>query len=93
MSEIQEILADKEKVMDLTKAVFDEVDTDGSGLIDRDELREALIKVARDAELPPPSESDVNSIVKALDTDGTGTISLTEFQVFIYEVLVALSSQ
>ena len=93
MAEIQEILADREKVMEVTKAVFDEVDTDKSGAIDKNELKEALYKVARDAEMPPPSQSEVDGILKALDTDQNGTISLSEFQVLIYEVLVALASQ
>jgi len=93
MSDLQEILADKEKLHQLTKEVFDEVDTDHSGQIDRNELREALCKVARDADLPPPTQSDVDGVLKALDSDGSGSINLTEFQVLIYEVLVALSSQ
>lgn len=90
---IQEILADKVKVWELTKEVFDEVDTDHSGVIEKNELREALMKIARDAEMPPPTPSDVDGILKALDTDGNGTISLSEFQVLIYEVLVALAAQ
>jgi Ca2+-binding EF-hand superfamily protein len=90
---IQEILADKVKVWELTKEVFDEVDTDHSGAIEKNELREALMKIARDAEMPPPTQSDVDGILKALDTDGNGTISLSEFQVLIYEVLVALAAQ
>ena len=90
---IQEILADKVKVWELTKEVFDEVDTDHSGAIEKNELREALMKIARDAEMPPPTQSDVDGILKALDTDGNGTISLSEFQVLIYEVLVALAGQ
>ena len=93
MSDLQEILADKEKLGELTKEVFDEVDTDHSGLIDKDELTEALNKVARDADLPLPTQSDVNGVLKALDQDGSGTISLEEFKVLIYEILVALSSQ
>jgi Ca2+-binding EF-hand superfamily protein len=93
MSDLQEILADKEKLGELTKEVFDEVDTDHSGLIDKNELTEALNKVARDADLPLPSQSDVNGVLKALDQDGSGTISLEEFKVLIYEILVALSSQ
>jgi len=93
MAEIQEILADKVKVWELTKEVFDEVDTDHSGQIEADELKAMLVKIAKDAEMPPPSQSDVDGVLKALDSDGNGTISLSEFQVLIYEVLVALSSQ
>lgn len=93
MSEIQEILADKVKVWELTKEVFDQVDTDHSGQIEADELKVMLIKIAQDAEMPPPSQSDIDGVLKALDSDGNGTISLSEFQVLIYEVLVALSSQ
>lgn len=93
MSELQEVLEDRSKLMDLTKEVFDIVDKNQSGAIDKDELKEALTIVARDAELPPPTQSDVDSVLKALDTNGNGTIDLEEFEGLIHDVLVALSSQ
>ena len=93
MSDLQEILEDRSKLMALTKEVFDIVDKNGSGLIDRDELKEALTIVARDANMPPPSQSDVDGVLKALDSDGNGTLDLVEFEALIYDVLKALSSQ
>lgn len=44
-AEIQAILGDEEKLGSVTKAVFDQVDTDGSGFIDRAELRSAIMNI------------------------------------------------
>lgn len=93
MSDLQEILEDRSKLMELTKEVFNIVDKNGSGAIDKNELREALTIVARDAGLSPPTESDVEGVLKALDTNGNGTLDLVEFEALIYDVLIALSSQ
>jgi Ca2+-binding EF-hand superfamily protein len=93
MSDLQEILEDRSKLMALTKEVFDIVDKNGSGVIDKEELKEALTIVARDASMPPPTQSDVDGVLKALDSDGNGTLDLVEFEALIYDVLLALSSQ
>jgi len=93
MSDLQEILQDRSKLMELTKEVFDIVDKNGSGAIDKEELREALTIVAKDAEMSLPTESEVEGVLKALDTNGNGTLDLVEFEALIYDVLVALSSQ
>jgi len=92
MEELQELLSDRAKLMEVTKALFDVVDKNGSGAIDKAELQEALAIVARDAGMPPPSASDVDEVLKVLDCNGNGTIDVEEFEELIYGVLVALSS-
>lgn len=74
MKELQEVLSDRAKLMEVTKALFDVVDKNGSGAIDKEELQEALSIVARDADLSPPSASDVGEVLKMLDCNGNGTI-------------------
>ena len=92
MSDLQEILEDRSKLMALTKEVFDIVDKNGSGAIDKEELQEALSIVARDAGMAAPTSSDVDEVLKALDANGNGTIDVVEFEELIYDVLIALSS-
>jgi Ca2+-binding EF-hand superfamily protein len=90
MSSIEELLADDAKLTEVTKAVFEAVDTDGSGAIDRRELKIAMESVAREAGIAAPSEADINEMLSGLDADHSGTIDVHEFKVLIVEVLKAL---
>mmetsp|Transcript_21268 Transcript_21268/g.39161 ORF Transcript_21268/g.39161 Transcript_21268/m.39161 type:complete len:105 (+) Transcript_21268:443-757(+) len=87
---IDELLSDEAKLAEVTKAVFEAVDTDNSGSIDRKELKAAMESVAREANLPAPSEEDVNEVLNGLDADHSGTIDVHEFRILIVEVLKAL---
>lgn len=87
---IDELLADEAKLTEVTKAVFEAVDTDGSGSIDRRELKNAMESVAREANIKAPSDADVDEVLTGLDADNSGTIDVTEFRALIVEVLKAL---
>lgn len=68
--------------MDRYRAVFDEVDVDGSGHIDVEEFTNAvcrLVRVPAGLELPAKR---VQILWKEADTDGTGKLDLEEFIVF-----------
>mmetsp|Transcript_23866 Transcript_23866/g.43437 ORF Transcript_23866/g.43437 Transcript_23866/m.43437 type:complete len:336 (-) Transcript_23866:254-1261(-) len=54
--------------------MFKSMDKDGNGLLDRDELVEALAKAGTDPEA-------MDALIKEADTDGDGKISLPEFLV------------
>mmetsp|Transcript_22682 Transcript_22682/g.40830 ORF Transcript_22682/g.40830 Transcript_22682/m.40830 type:complete len:107 (+) Transcript_22682:46-366(+) len=87
---IDELLADEAKLAEVTKAVFEAVDTDGSGSIDRRELKIAMESVALEANIAAPSDEDVNEVLLGLDADQSGTIDVHEFRALIIEVLKAL---
>mmetsp|Transcript_28141 Transcript_28141/g.50359 ORF Transcript_28141/g.50359 Transcript_28141/m.50359 type:complete len:96 (+) Transcript_28141:312-599(+) len=88
--EIRAILADAAKLEEVTKGVFDQVDTDGSGQVSRSELKNALVDIAKEANLPRPSDEEVDKALAALDTDHSGSLSLDEFRTLVVEVLKAL---
>ncbi|OMJ91341.1 hypothetical protein SteCoe_6136 [Stentor coeruleus] len=90
VKDIQDILADDDKLTQVTKAVFDAVDADGSGKIDRKELKTAMISVAREANLASPSDEKVDEALNKLDTDGSGNIDVCEFKELIRQLLEAL---
>jgi Ca2+-binding EF-hand superfamily protein len=90
MADIDAILNDDAKLTEITKAVFAEVDKDGSGEIDKAELKVAMATVAREASIEAPSDAQVDEVLKALDTDRSGTVSVEEFKILIKEVLKAL---
>jgi Ca2+-binding EF-hand superfamily protein len=88
---IEAILNDRDKLREVTLGVFNQVDTDGSGRIDRAELKRAMALVASEAGLPHPSDQQVDSAMNALDTDKSGTLDVAEFQILIEEILKTLA--
>ena len=90
---ISEILASDELLTEAAKKVFDFVDTDHSGHIDKKELGEALNKVAHEAGLPPLSSDDIAEALAAADNDGSGTLELNEFKDLVYQILDAINSK
>lgn len=93
MEELKAILEDDVKLTEATKDVFDEVDVDHSGLIDKSELRKAMRHIARDAGMDPPTDQHVEKIFKELDIDESGTIDVNEFKVFVRQIIEALANQ
>lgn len=91
--EIREILRDDRKLHDIAKAAFDAVDVDRSGFIDEPELRTVMCSVANDIGMDTPSDSDVRDVLRELDTNRDGRISLEEFKVLIRQVLELMASQ
>lgn len=58
---------------------FNSYDTDGSGSLDRTEMREAMAEMGR-----RPSETELDDMIKIADTDGDGTVTLEEFSLYIF---------
>eukprot|EP01060_Flectonema_neradi_P038825 TRINITY_DN827_c2_g1_i1.p1 TRINITY_DN827_c2_g1~~TRINITY_DN827_c2_g1_i1.p1 ORF type:complete len:147 (+),score=37.84 TRINITY_DN827_c2_g1_i1:68-508(+) len=58
----------------ILKKAFDKYDTDGNGVLDRDEIRSALVGLSLDA-----SEQTLDCIFAAYDTNHDGVISLQEW--------------
>ena len=70
--EQENIEADFDAEMELAFKVFD---TDGSGMITRDELREKLTTLGEKM-----TDDEVEALLAEADTDGSGSISLEEFK-------------
>ena len=85
--EIEAILRDEQKLNEVVLAAFNAVDTDGSGFIDEPELKIVMTGVARDIGMPEPSDSDVREVLRELDSNKDGRISVDEFKVLIRQVL------
>jgi Ca2+-binding EF-hand superfamily protein len=56
------------------RKIFDELDEDSSGELDRDEVRSLVTQLGMDA-----SEKDVDAAMAAMDKDGDGTVDFPEF--------------
>jgi calmodulin len=63
----------------------------GSGFLERQELEEVMNNVAQDLGVDPPSSEEVDEVLKELDENGDGKLSIDEFQVLIEQVLEMMS--
>lgn len=89
---IKEILNRPDILQKVTKSAFDAVDKDKSGYLEANELKEVMQNVANDIGTKAPTDEEVNDVLKELDTNQDGKISLDEFQVLIKQVLEIMDS-
>ena len=88
---IKDIINDEQKLREIARVAFDSVDTDKSGKIDNKELSKVMEGISKDLGVAPPSNEEVNEVLKHLDTDNSGTIEFDEFVVLIKDVLTGLA--
>ena len=88
---IKDIINDEAKLREVARVAFDSVDTDKSGQIDNTELSKVMEGISKDLGVSPPSQAEVNEVLKHLDTDGSGKVEFDEFVVLIKDVLTAMS--
>ena len=84
---IRAILNNENKLNQVTKVAFDEVDTDRSGIIDKSELDTVIEIVCKDMGAVPPTHEECMEVFNYLDTDESGKIDFNEFKVLIKDVL------
>ena len=90
---IKEILADEKKLNEVVKVAFDSVNSDKTGEINHSQFEAVMIQVSKDLGTEPPSSEDVNEVIKHLDTNKDGFISLDEFKVLIIDILNSMIKQ
>ena len=73
----------------MVEKAFKDADKDNSGYIDKDELKAALCKVAKDLKLPQVTDDDVQRYLKKLDLDNNGVITQNEFGKLFQEMIAA----
>ena len=58
---------------------FDAVDLDGSGFLEKDELAEVMKNVAYEMKVKPPTDGDIDAVLRELDEDYDEKVSKDEF--------------
>ena len=86
----KDALNKKDIFLKISKAAFDDIDTDGSGEIDLDEFGKIMIKIANHLGTIPPSKEDIKEMFDNIDTDHSGEIDFNEFQVLIKTILTGI---
>jgi Ca2+-binding EF-hand superfamily protein len=87
---IRDILNDENKLNQVVRAAFDQVDTDRSGKIDKDELDKVIEIVCQDMGAQPPTHEETMEVFNHLDTDKSGKIEFNEFKTLIKDVLKSM---
>lgn len=73
------ILAQQDKIKIVSDLAFDAVDLDGSGFLEKDELAEVMRDVAADMKVKPPTDGDIDAVLRELDEDYDEKVSKDEF--------------
>ena len=81
------ILKDEEKLNEITRIAFDNVNTDESGEINKSQLESMMYQVFSDISHELPSSKDVDDVFGYLDSTKKGTISFEEFKVLIKDII------
>lgn len=74
----KDLLKNPQKLEEVAKKAFKEIDEDGNGFIDFDELSAALSDL---------SDEEVQAVLKELDTDKSGKVSYSEFKTNIKKII------
>jgi Ca2+-binding EF-hand superfamily protein len=87
---IKAILLNQKKLFELAKIAFESVDITKSGEIDEIDLGKVLVDISKNLGGDPPTQEDINEVMKHLDADRSGTIDLNEFTLLIKDILYAM---
>lgn len=78
--------SNQKNIRKVAKEIFNRFDKDKSGFIEKDELRELLITVSKQLNLPILTEKEIEEGLKQLDNNNDGKLQFDEFLKF-YEQL------
>ena len=84
---IKEILKDENKINNVSRAMFEEADTDKSGKVCLKEMHSLIKKICKDFSLPEPSLEQAKEVLNELDEDENGEIDSVEFRKLVVDIL------
>jgi Ca2+-binding EF-hand superfamily protein len=81
-------MADMEKIVKtVIKKAFMDYDLDGSGYLERPEMRRFIDDSCREVKIPIVSEPHLDKIINAVDSDRDGKVSFSEFTTLVQGML------
>lgn len=81
-------MADMDSVVkNVITQAFNDYDLDGSGFLERPEVRRFVDDSCKEVKIPTVSEQHLDKIINAVDQDRDGKISFTEFTTLVQGML------
>jgi len=88
LNEILDIINDPIVFEGMMKDLFKIVDKDGSGTLDKYELRNLLSEFCKKIGIPFPKEDDINDLLMGFDTDGdVDVLNYPEFKDVVHRII------
>lgn len=93
MCRIRDLLKNPDHVKEICKAAFDEIDTDKLGRAEQSYLPRLLMNVSTQAQIDPPTETEVLMMMEKIDPNMDGQITFDTFSGLIFEILNSIASK
>ena len=84
------ILEDEEKLDEIAKIAFDNVNTNKSGEIDKSQLESMMNQIFSDLSNELPTKKEVDEVFDYLDSKKKGTLSLEDFKVLVKDIIKSM---
>ncbi len=87
---IKELLDDAKALKEMAKGLMDELDTDKSGKLEKNEVKALIIGFCKENGVPEseyPKAEDIEESFKKLDTDGSGAVDLDELIPLVKDIV------
>ena len=84
------ILEDEEKLDEISKIAFDNVNTNKSGEIDKSQLESMMNQIFSDLSNELPTKKEVDEVFDYLDSKKKGTLSLEDFKVLVKDIIKSM---
>ncbi len=85
---VNKYLADGKKMDTYSHKKFDQNDTDKSGKLILKEFKGFISSIMAKKNLPPPSDSKIEALMKKYDQDKNGALDRTEFEHLLFDVFM-----
>ena len=90
--EFKKLIRDTKQLKRIMESAFRAVDIDCNGFLEKVELEQVLIQVAKDIAVESPTKDEVTDILEEIDENGDEKISKDEFQNLIQQILEMIAS-
>jgi calmodulin len=91
-ADFKKLIKDKEGLQKIMESAFRSVDIDGSGFLEKPELEQVLIQVAKDIGVETPTKEDVEDILEEIDENGDERLSKQEFEELIKQIVEMMAT-